>query len=86
MNNHPIAFFFCGSNDMFSSQQNTCLLSSPFPSAKPKQEIKSGNGFYIHKDHIDSIMRSITLFVTRSLPKHTWINSNNVFIGRSEDE
>jgi hypothetical protein len=82
MNLHPIAFFYCSNNNIFHAQQNTCLLSSSFPSAKPKQEIKSGNGFYIHKEPTNSIRRSICLFVTRSLPKPTWQNSNNVFLGR----
>ena len=81
MNDQPIAFFYCSNNNMFNAQQSTCLLSSPYPSAKPKQEIKSGNGFYIHKQPTDSIRRSICLFVTRSLPKPTWLNSNDVFLG-----
>lgn len=82
MNEHQIAFFYCSNNNIFHAQQSTCLLSSPYPSAKPKQEIKSGNGFYIHKQPTDSIRRSICLFVTRGLPKPTWLNSNDVFLGR----
>jgi hypothetical protein len=86
MNNHPIAFLLCGSNDMFSSQQNTCLLSSPFPSAKPKQEIKSGNGFYIYRHPKDSIRRVVALYCVRRLPIYEWHKNTDVFIGRSEDE
>ncbi len=70
MNNHPIAFFFCSNNNIFKAQQETCLLSSQFA---------GDHGFYTPST---SIRRSITLFSVRSLPKHTWINDNNRFLGK----
>lgn len=87
MDNRHIAFLYCSNNDMFHAQQKTCLISSTTPTAKRNGvgDIKSGNGFYIYKTPTDSIRRSIALFCVRSLPKHTWINSNNVFIGRENE-
>jgi hypothetical protein len=88
MNNHPIAFFFCDSNNMFSAQQGSCLLSHTLMSPRDDKrgDIK-GNGIFMYEEHIDNIRRSISLFCVRSLPKHTWVNSNNVFLSRrSENE
>jgi hypothetical protein len=72
MDIQPIAFFFCSNNNIFKAQQETCLLSSQFA---------GDHGFYLYKTPSTSIRRSITLFSDRSLPKHTWINDNNRFLG-----
>ncbi len=79
MNNHPIAFFYCSNNNMFSAQQMTCLLSGMWNPIIG--DVK------IYKEPKDSIRRSIALYCVRCLPKKTWINDNNRFIGReNEDE
>jgi hypothetical protein len=79
MNNQPIAFFICHSNDLFQAQQLTILLSGRWNPTIG--DVK------IYKEPKDSIRRSIALYAVRCLPKHTWINDNNRFIGReSEDE
>lgn len=81
MDSHPIAFFVCLSNGLFEAQQMTCLISSTFPPPKRNGagDLKSGLGFYIPKNNL---RRSIALYCVRSLPKHTWINDNNRFIGK----
>jgi len=73
MNNHPIAFFYCGSNDMFNAiyQRDTCLLPSQF-----------SKGAFPLIDDEENVRRSMVLFCCRSVPKHTWINDNNRFIGK----
>ncbi len=69
-NEHPIAYFLCNNNNMFEAQERTCLLSSSYAYSQGK---------YIPKNNI---RRSLALFCVRSLPKHSWINDNNRFLGR----
>lgn len=77
MSNHH-GFFTSDSNNMFKSLQGAYLTSStssgPFGSSK-------GLGTYMYKDNFRSC---ISLFCVRSIPKHTWINSNNVYIADKE--
>jgi len=84
MNHHPIAFFYCHCNDIYHAKQLTSLL----PSAMRGQVWKyTSNGVFIHKTPPDNIRRSIALYCAKSLPINTWVNSNDVFIGReNEDE
>ena len=74
MNNHPIADLFSNGNSLFEAQQLTCLLSST------RENYVNHILIYRH-----SIRRSITLYCVRCLPKHTWINDNNRFIGRENE-
>ena len=76
----PFAFLYCSNNTMFSANQHTCLLSLNYTDS-PKFATYTKGVFLTKK----GFRESITLFAIRSLPKHTWFNSNNVFIGR-EDE
>jgi hypothetical protein len=76
MNNHPIGFFYCDSNNMFKAKTQTSFLSSSY-SSQPLSSHSSG--FFMSKKNI---RKSIVLFSVRSLPKHTWINDNNRFLGR----
>ncbi len=76
MNHHPIAFFFCSNNTMYHAKQLTCLLSSKFDS-------RSHVGFlFLCENNKKSIRDSLALFSARSLPKHSWVITNNVFLGR----
>jgi hypothetical protein len=77
MNNPP--FFYCHGNNIFHSVQNIGLFSSTFSPAHPKKEIK-GLGFYIRPLNI---RQSVALYTARTLPKPTWLNTNNVYIGYS---
>ena len=71
-------FFMSDSNNVFASIQGVALLPST-SSCSYKQDGKiKGVGTYMHDDNI---RRAIALFCVRSIPKHTWINSNNVYIG-----
>ena len=81
--NNQIAFLFCAGNDVFQSQQRTVLLSLPYITNKDDRSGSLiGAGVFLYSHNEDSIRRSISLFCVRSLPKHTWINDNNRFIGR----
>jgi hypothetical protein len=77
MSNHH-GFFTSDSNDMFHSVQGAYLTSSTsschFGSSK-------GLGTYMYKDNF---RRCISLFCVRSIPKHNWINSSNVYIADKE--
>jgi len=81
MDNHPIAFFYCDSNNMFKAQVQTCLLSCNYSSNRMSSY---SGGVFISKNNI---RRCIALFSARSLPKHTWINDQDRYLGReNEDE
>jgi len=85
MDNYPFCFIYWDTNSLYSAKQFTTFLSSTSSTQKRNGigDIQ-GKGHYIY---CDNIRKSMTLFSIRSLPKHTWINSNNVFIGReNEDE
>ena len=75
MNNYPIFYFHCDTNDRFNSKQGTCLLSSNYK-----------NGLLIKNTPTERIRRSLALFCARSLPLYTWDKSTDVFIWRSNDE
>ena len=67
-------FFYSGNNNVFASIQGVALISSTSnANNRPK-----GHGTYMYDDNI---RRAIALFCVRSIPKHSWINSNNVYIG-----
>ena len=78
MNSH-YGFFTCRENCMMGSIQGVYLTSSTSPGhmTMNKKDIK-GLGTYMYKDNI---RHCIALFCVRSIPKSTWINSNNVYIG-----
>lgn len=72
-------FFNNACNNVFASIQGVYLTSST-SSCSYKQDGKiKGLGTYMYDDNI---RRSIALFCVRSIPKHNWINSNNVYIGK----
>ncbi len=80
MSNH-YGFFNNDSNNIFTSLQGAYLTSSTSScSYKHDGKIK-GLGTYMYKDNF---RRCISLFCVRSIPKHTWINSNNVYIADKE--
>lgn len=68
-------FFNNACNNVFASIQGVYLISSTTPNigTRPK-----GPGTYMYPNNI---RHCIALFCVRSLPKHSWINSNNVYIG-----
>lgn len=73
---YPYNFFNTASNDVFTSVQQAYLISSTTPCHdRPK-----GLGIYMYPNNI---RHCIALFCVRSIPKHSWINSNNVYIGRA---
>jgi len=90
MNNHPMkehqfCFIYWDTNTIYSAKQFTSFLSSTSSTQKRngKGDIQ-GKGHCLYYHNIDNIRRAVALFSIRSLPKHTWINSDNVFIGRVE--
>lgn len=68
-------FLTSKANDLFNSVQGVVLLSLTSDGGK---DHLTGRGTYMYPNNI---RRAIALFCVRSLPKHTWINSNNVYIG-----
>ncbi len=74
MGNH-YGFFHCSGNNIQYSVQRTYLTSST--SAGTSRDIK-GYGTYMNKDNF---RRSISLFSTRCLSKHTWITDQDRNIG-----
>lgn len=77
MNNQPIAFLFCSNNTMLVARQLTSLLSLNYTDS-PKSTTYTKGVFLIES----SFRKSLVLFSIRQLPKHTWINSHNLFLGR----
>ena len=81
MSNTPYLFLYSDSNSIFNSIQQTALLSSTSScSYKHDGKIK-GIGCYIYNNNI---RHCLALYCVRSIPKHTWINSNNVYIANKE--
>lgn len=78
--NSQYGFFNTHNNDLFHSIQGAYILSST--SFCHNNSIK-GSGTYMYPPNL---RRSISLFCARSLPKHSWKNSNDVYIGRIENE
>lgn len=67
MNNHPIAFLFCGNNDIYHSVQNTCLLSHTLLSPREDKRCDlKGNGVFMYPEKLE---HPIALFCARSLVK-----------------
>jgi hypothetical protein len=65
-------------NDVMHSTQGVSLLSSTINHRNNRYK---GLGEYMYKDNI---RHGIALCCVRSIPKHTWINSNNVYIANKE--
>lgn len=70
-------FFYSDSNDVFHSVQGVGFLSSTSTIHKNQGAIK-GAGTYMYPNNI---RHCIALFCVRSLPKHSWVNDPNVYIG-----
>ena len=68
-------FFMCECNDVFHSVQGTSLLSSTI---NHRSNSYKGLGEYMYPNNI---RHCIALYCVRSIPKHSWVNSNNVYIG-----
>ena len=77
MSNH-YGFFNSHSNDVMQSVQGAFLISNTTPNAGTRPK---GFGTYIYNNNI---RHCIVLFCVRSIPKSTWINSNNVYMGRED--
>jgi hypothetical protein len=75
MNNH-YGFFNSDSNNISGSVQGAYLVSSTSSGAGTRPK---GPGLYIHQSNFRI---AIALYCVRTIPKHNWINSNNVYIGR----
>ena len=67
-------------NDIFHAKQYTSIFSTH--TMQHKDNRIKGKGVLIYENNIENLRRSIAMFSIRSLPKHTWVNSNNVFVGR----
>ena len=80
MSNH-YGFFYSDSNSIFVSIQGVSLLPTTYYGGDKHHII--GRGTYMYKDNI---RRSVSLFAIRSLVKATWMNSNDVYIGKVENE
>ena len=76
MSNQHYGFFHSDSNSVFNSIQGVALLSS---TTSHRSTRNKGLGEYLYSQ---GIRRAIALFCVRSIPKHNWINSNNVYIGK----
>ena len=76
MNSQHFGFFNCIGNNIQCSVQLTYLISST--SAGPTKDDMKGIGTYMNKDNL---RRSISLFSTRCLSKHTWITDQDRYIG-----
>ena len=68
-------FFNNQCNDIMHSLQCVYLLSS---TASGRLESMKGNGTYMYKDNF---RRSISLFSTRCLSKHSWVTDQDRYIG-----
>ena len=73
MSNHYGFFMFEG-NDVMHSVQGVSLLSSTIYHRSNRYK---GLGEYMYEP-------TIGLFCVRSLPKHTWITSNDVYIANRD--
>ena len=62
-------------NSMFDSRQGVYLLSS---TSSTKEKSIKGLGSYLH---LENFRRCMTLYAVRTLPKHSWVNDPNVYIG-----
>ncbi len=71
MNNH-YGFFNSSANNIQGSVQGVYLMAST----------SSHHGLYIHQSNI---RHCLALYSARVLSKHTWINSNNVYIANKEN-
>ena len=71
--NNQIAYLSANANNMSEASRITCLLS--------ENTLLKYGGFYIAKNNL---RKSVVLFSARSLPKHTWINEPDTFIGKVE--
>ena len=82
MSNHH-GFFTSDSNNVQCSVQGAYLMSSTSScSYKHDGKIK-GLGTYMYKDNI---RHCIALYCVRTIPKHSWVNSNNVYMGRESED
>jgi len=79
MSNH-YGFFNSESNDVMHSLQGSSLLPSTISNGTGSHYRPKGHGTYMYKDNY---RLSIGLFCVRSLTKHTWINSNDVYLGKT---
>ena len=73
-------FFLSQANDVFNSVQGTSLLSSTTYGGK---DHLIGRGTYMYPKNI---RHCIALFCVRSIPKPSWVNDSNVYIGRIEND
>ena len=73
-----ICFFTTSGNDPMHNQMSF-IASSTSPGHMNRGEMK-GMGIYLYPANI---RQSIVLFNTRSLIKSQWINSNDVYIGKT---
>ncbi len=71
-------FLTSKANDLFNSVQGSFLLSSTSDGGKHHL---IGRGTYMYKDNI---RHCIALCCVRSIPKHNWITSNDVYIANKE--
>lgn len=78
--NH-FGFFSTFGNDPMHNYFSS-LMSTTSPGHMNRGEMK-GMGTYMYADNI---RRSVSLFAIRSLVKSTWMNSNDVYIGKVENE
>ncbi len=81
--NLTLAFLICDGNDLYHAVLSTCLLSSVYLSPRDsKKGVLKGQGVLMYKENLENIRRTIIFFSVRSLPKHTWVTSNDLLIGR----
>lgn len=83
MNSQHFGFFTSKENNIFGSTQGVFLASSTSSHGSGISYREKGMGTYLY---LGNFRRSISLFCTRSLPKHSWKNSNDVYIGRIDNE
>jgi hypothetical protein len=69
-------FFSNDSNDVLHSAQGVYMTSSTSPT---KQYATKGIGHYLY---VDNFRLAIALHSTRALVKSTWVNNNDVYIGK----
>ena len=77
MSNH-YGFFISEGNNVQWSVQGAYLMSSTSDGGKHHL---IGRGTYMYKDNI---RHCIALCCVRSIPKHNWITSNDVYIANKE--
>ncbi len=81
-----IAFFLCEVNDICHARKGTSLLSSPLISPRDdRRGLLKGLGIFIYSESIDNIRKTMGLFSARCLPKHTWINDGDVYLGKDSE-